>query len=224
MLLLVWTGLTAVLFYRWCYSGKESWQQLSLVIACELGLTSILILIEWTIWRWFLVVVGAVLIGWLLLQKSEPDSQEPAFIQKPIRRIKMMIWVFSCYTFLTLLFSFSLFFQQVSFWIFAVTGGMIAGFTTLMINKLYFAVPAKALALWSLLLGLMVVELMWVMSLLPLGYLLLGLITAWLWFLAQLFVRFHLGQGDIIWEKQKWFLLVNLFLLFLILFFFVRWI
>ena len=82
----------------------------------------------------------------------------------------------------------------------------------------------KNFFLQALIMSLVMWEVMWVMHFLPLGYLSLGALVAWLWYLLQLFVRFHLSKQGVVWKKQIIFLLSNLVLYFSVLYFFVRWI
>ena len=81
----------------------------------------------------------------------------------------------------------------------------------------------KKLAIWAIIFATAVFELMWVMIYLPFGYLALGLLTVWIWYLLQLFVRFHLTKEDIVWKQQISFLLVNL-ILYIFVLYIIRWV
>ncbi len=66
-------------------------------------------------------------------------------------------------------------------------------------------------------------ELAYVFLLLPWGYLVAGLVFAWIWYVLWIMIRFHLSSEGIDWKRQRWFLATNLGALALILLFIVRW-
>jgi hypothetical protein len=66
-------------------------------------------------------------------------------------------------------------------------------------------------------------ELLWVINMLPLGYLTSSLVLIWCWYVAWLLFRFNLSQEGIHWKKQVMFLSVNSFLFTIFLFFIALW-
>jgi len=201
----------------------NNFSDLGLLILSELSFFGLIILVEWGFLRWLLLILAGLVVALLFLKLHDIPGKLSLY-QKPLRRMKMMLWSFDIYAVFTVLFALNLFFTVIPFWILSLVAGVIAGMVSIMIWKMYFKVGFKQLLLWSALITLSTIELVWVFHLLPLAYLTLGALVAWLWFMMQLFVRFYLGPQGIIWQKQFRFLIANFILFFLILFFVVRWI
>ncbi len=89
---------------------------------------------------------------------------------------------------------------------------------------MYFRVDRQSLLIWGWIVGLASIQLIWVIHMLPFAYGVLGLLATWVWYVMQLFVRFHLGERGILWRKQAIFLATNAVLFTAVLFFFVRWV
>jgi hypothetical protein len=223
VVVVVWLLVSSFLFYYLYAKVPGRRPDLITVLLTEISFVSLLILVEWNFLRWLLLILCTFFIFLLFAKLNESDDQL-LFEQKPVRRMKMMLLVFDAYAFLTLGYAISMFFQDFPFIIIALVEAIIMALISLLIWRLYFAVPVKSLALWALIVSLIVLELMAVCQLWPLGYLVLGALLAWLWFILQLFIRFHLSPQGIIWKKQLGFLLSNLVLFILLLMFLVRWI
>lgn len=144
---------------------------------------------------------------------------------KPFRRYVMMNWVLAAYAVMTTLFALSAFFQGRFFNVFsAVFGASVLAIISLEIWRLYFKSSLKPLILWALLMGIIFVEVIWAVGLLPFAYAVLGLIVCWFWYVLQLLTRFHFSQRGIDWKKQRRFLITNGMLFLLLLVFFIRWV
>ena len=136
----------------------------------------------------------------------------------------MLLWVFDAYAISTTLFAVSLFFPEVSFWVLVILSGVVYAYISFMIWRMYFNLKFKKNWLWLSIVTLFMIELVWVMHLLPYGYLASGLLVTWVWYMLQLFIRFHFGPKGVVWKKQTLFLISNVVLYCLILLFFVRWV
>jgi len=101
---------------------------------------------------------------------------------------------------------------------------IIFSYISIMIWKQYFKAHPKHFTLWGLVLGLVMFELVWVIYLLPFGYLVLGFLVTWIWYVLQLFIRFHLTPQKIVWRKQRTFILANIAFYVILFFFIIRWI
>lgn len=197
---------------------------LALLLTAASAGAGLLSLMEWPVLRWFLIaLIAAVMVVLYYTMGSRADS---LFYRErqPYRRLQMMLWVFNSYALATLLFAISLFFSQVQFWLLAAGAGILFGWTSYMIWNMYVQVTVKRNSLWLMLIGLIMIELVWVMHLLPFSYLTAGLLVTWLWYIIQLLLRFHFGPKGIIWPRQRWFLMGNGLLYILALAFFVRWV
>jgi len=80
----------------------------------------------------------------------------------------------------------------------------------------------KLLALACVWFGMML-EFLWVMQILPLGYLVSSLVLVWCWYVLWLLARFSLTKEGINWKKQMWFLGINAVLFASFLIFAVKW-
>jgi len=221
LLLLVWL---AFLVYLNRFKNKhlsKPWQTTPLLLVTALAIVSLLSLVDWEVLQWFLLVLVALIITWLFW--LTPVAGELAYKKKPVRRALVMIWVFDVFAFWSSFFALNLFFPKIPFWLLSLGGSILTGYISLMIWQMYFAVPFKNLLLRLVVLSLVVWELTWVIQLLPLGYLVLGFLVTWAWYLSQLLIRFHISPKGIVWRRQISFLISNLVLYFLFLFFFVRW-
>ncbi len=70
---------------------------------------------------------------------------------------------------------------------------------------------------------ILMIELAWIITALPIGNIASGLILTWSWYLIWLLNRFNLTAEGIKWLKQTKFLLANLAIFALFLIFIVRW-
>lgn len=161
-------------------------------------------------------VVFTILWWWPTIGQRNPVQ----FMQKPWRRIIMVIWVFGVYAWITGLNAILLFYPNIPTIIISLAEGLIAAFVTFMILRLYS--PGKKIKENVLGIGamaLMISELSMVVSFLPFGYLTSGLLIAWIWYVLQLLMRFHVSPEGVIWRKQIWFLVSNAVLLIMMLYF-----
>lgn len=208
------------------YLGKKlagEPRELPLILFNTVAVTVLLIILEDNLWRYSLIGLAGLMMGWLFVQAGRRVSGL-SYEERPYRRVRMMLWVFVAYAILTLIYALNSFFPTMPFWPISLIGSAVAALISLLIWRMYFAVSWQSLFLWAIVIGLGVWEIIWVQHFLPFGYLVLGALTVWIWYVIQLLVRFHLGQHGIIWRKQISFLVANLVLYTLLLWLFVRWI
>ena len=220
----VWLGLCLWLF-NWWHSDKKLFgiYMISIVFSV-LGFVGTYSILEWGSIKIFMNLLVGLIIGVVFLVPQKFEESE-IYEYKPWRRMLMMIIVFNAYLLLTILFGIDIFFNNFSqFWILSIVGGLVSSVSGVMIWRLYYPDrDIRGFLLWGMLSFLVVFELMWVFKFLPFGYLVLGLLVAWVWYILQLFIRFHISKKGIIWRKQKVFLIGNA-ILFLSFLFFIRWI
>ena len=216
---ILWFGFFGLLFWKFGVNKNQT----ALHFMTAMSFVVLLLLVESSFFRWFLVfAVG--FIFFFIFYWSEPRVLHAIYLkEKPLRRMMMMLYVFNVYAFCIGLFAVDIFFPSTSFTFLSVLAGAYSGLGAYMIWNLYFKLKPAQLLIWSLVVTLFVFELMWVMRLLPFGYLALGMLVTWLWYLGQLFIRFHLSSKGIIWKKQKVFLLSNL-VLYILTLYFIQWI
>ena len=181
-------------------------------------------IVEWNFldWPFILFLMGVVFV---LFQSIASEQENLLSVQqKPYRRIMALVLSFDAYALLSTAFALTLFFPDIPFWLLTLAGGMILGAISFMIWKMYFQLQSRQGIAWSFLLALLMVELIWVMHLLPFGYLVSGFLVVWVWYMLQLLIRFHFSPRDVVWRKQIWFLAVNVILYVALMVFFVRWV
>ena len=223
-MLVLWLGVLIFVSFRYSNSETSIVNYLSLIIFTALCFSILISLLELEYIKYFSILLAGLSIWFIFMQFLETKEAVLSYEQKPYRRILMILWVFNNYIVITFGFALSIFFPLIPFWLISLFVGIIVGYISMIVWQMYFAVPLRNLLLRAIVIALVVWEVMWVMHLLPLGYLSLGALVIWLWYLLQLFIRFNFGKKNIIWKKQISFLLTNLVLYFLVLYFFVRWI
>ncbi len=201
--------------------AEVRWHLLPLLLTTVLSCIGLSTVMEWDLWRFFLAgFVGAavaLLFGW-----SVTDGVV-GLTHKPFRRMKMMLWVFDAYAIVTIFFALGVFFPEVPVWIFQLATGLLLSGISYMIWRMYYEAGIRELLIWMLIIGIVMIELVWAVQLLPFGYLVSGLLVTWLWYILQLLLRFHIGPEDVVWGRQRRFLLTNA-LLFAITLYLARWV
>ncbi|MBT4121317.1 MAG: hypothetical protein HOA57_03650 [Candidatus Magasanikbacteria bacterium] len=217
----VWIAVLTFFVYK---AKVNFWDDLYLVVSTALAFLVLIALLEPIYLRYLLMVFACFVLFFLFMRILQKEEVLLSYEEKPYRRMLMMLWVFNGYALITFGFALSIFFPSLYFWIISFFVGVAMGYISIVVWKMYFNVPVQNFLLRAVLVTLIIWEVMWVIHLLPLGYFVLGGMVVWLWYLIQLFVRFHLSKRGIIWKRQIVFLISNLVLYFLILSLFVRWI
>jgi hypothetical protein len=197
---------------------------LPILLTTVFSFISLISIIEWDFLNWpFIILIGFIIL--ILMQSIV--SIDKGFLhiqQKPYRRIMVLIWSFDVYAMVATIFGLSLFFPIIPFWILTLICGAIFGLISFMVWRMYFDIKFKQTLVWVFLISFLMIELVWVIHLLPFGYLVSGFFITWLWYILQLLVRFHFSSKGVVWKKQIWFLLSNFLLYIFLLVFFVRWV
>lgn len=222
---LIWSGIAGgFMYYLQRKIGKHR-EYISLLISTALSFAGLTSLIEDPSLRLFLNILAGVAVFFVFASASR-DAYEKRSGAKQWRRVNMMLWAFSLYGFQTTLFALSLFFPSFPAFLFASIAGAVAAFVSFNLWRLYITHEHKReLMSWSGLIAILTIQFYMVsVYALPFGYLAMGLLFSWFWYLVQLLIRFHLSPKGIIWAKQKIFLTSNIILYMLFLFEVVRWI
>jgi len=172
----------------------------------------------------YVFIFFPLLVFFFIAYWSRPQISHSIHVkEKPLRRMMMMLYVFNTYAFFIGAYALHIYFPNFSFVLISLVSSAYSAFAAFMIWSLYFKSEFKKLLIWAIIFATIVFEIMWVMIYLPFAYLALGLLTVWIWYILQLFVRFHLTKEDIVWRQQIGFLSVNLILYILVLFI-IRWV
>ena len=190
----------------------------------SIGTLSYLLFVEWdTAWKLvgFLFVFFSAFSFWIL---PSSNVQLMSFVKPHLRWrfIMCVIGMAGIFQAVGAITSFQIAYTvSVLVWIFLAAGlsSIMAGWWWLEygaeINPRFW----KWVGAWFVLMF----ELIWVVQLLPLGYLASSAILIWVWYIMWLLARFNLSQEGINWKKQALFLSSNAVIFFLFLFFVVRW-
>ncbi|PIR74562.1 MAG: hypothetical protein COU35_01630 [Candidatus Magasanikbacteria bacterium CG10_big_fil_rev_8_21_14_0_10_47_10] len=222
--LFVWVCIVASI--AWIFQRADRipkdvfWQSITTILC----MTGLIIVVEVTQVRVFLSLLTAgilaILFGWYLI--SPPEI---SYSHKPLRRFAMMLWVFDVYALFTFIFALGAFFpSSILFIVLNIFSGFFIAAVTIMIWSEYFAAKVQSFFIWTVIVSIATMELMWVLHLLPFAYTVLGLLLVWIWYIIQLLVRFHFSTKGILWKSQIKFLIVNSILYIALLVFFVRWV
>ncbi|KKQ27034.1 MAG: hypothetical protein US42_C0016G0019 [Candidatus Magasanikbacteria bacterium GW2011_GWC2_37_14] len=210
------------LFYLFNHERIDFSRKFYTMIITFLGLVFLLSVMEDVLIARFLNVLGAVLMG---LVFSLPKEEEMLIHErKPWRRLMNVLLTWNLFALFTFVFALNVFLPSLPFWLISFLGGLFAGGVSMVMWGFYFNLEKEKFFLWGLIIALALSELMWVIHLLPLGYLVSGFLTVWPWYIWQLLVRFHLSPGGLEWKKQIPFLVFNIICFVLFLVFIVKWI
>jgi len=193
---------------------------LVLQLSTAFALVTIISLVEQL--TWIFIILGGLIFVYLWKWSVVYDYKHIDWQLKSLRRFVTLIWTFNVYTYFSALFAINLFFPSIPFFILSLFGALISAGIAFMVWNLYYP-KVKDYKVWTGVMALIILELMWVLKLMPFGYFALALLLTWVWYVAQLFIRFSLSDKGIVWKYQKWFLLAN-FVLFIIMLCFIRWI
>ncbi len=219
----IWILLVVLFEWKIRKINKKEKSLLPIILITIFSFLSLVSIVEWV----FLEYLFVFLVGFVMLLLFQSLFSEDSFLQieqKPYRRIIVVIWSFDVFAIMTTIFALDVFFPSIPFWFLTIVGGAVFSFASIMIWKMYFHLKRQQWLVWAFLIGLLMIELIWVMQFLPFGYLVTGFFLTWLWYVLQLLTRFHFGPNGVVWKRQFWFLSINLAIFVILLMFFVRWV
>lgn len=190
-----------------------------LTMAAFLGFMSIVELP----WLRFVMIIGSGIVMACLFSWTHSKPSVVHHHHKIVRRLMMMLLVFDAYALMATFFAIALFFQSLPFWILSIVSGALYSGIAVLVWRRYFTPPLHTFLFPASIILFVMTEIVFVIHLLPFGYLVLGLLATWVWYIVQLFFRLHFTPQDIVWRKQTAFLIIN-GVAFAFLLFFVRWI
>lgn len=208
----------------YAHHGQPHYRRaLPVLLVTSVSFVGLLSLIEWRTLLWILVGLGGITV-YGLFRMMAIEGTLIHIQQKSLRRLMMLLWVFDAYAIVTAFFALGLFFPNVPFWLLVILSGVLFSYISYMIWSMYYELPLRGMVIWQAIIALTMIELVWVVHLLPFGYLVAGFLVTWVWYIIQLFIRFHLSSRGVVWKKQIGFLVTNAILYALTLIFFVRWV
>lgn len=218
-ILLGWVGVLSFVTHNQS-KGKTGE---SLLILSVLALAAMFYFFEWVKLMYLFQYGGAMGLGLLFYWDLRARTKALSYMYKPFRRTVSMVWVLDLYAIMTLVFGLSLFFIQFPFVILTIIGAIATMFVSYQLWRLYYPISFQRLLFWILLVGIVMLELIWVVHVLPFGHFVSAFFVVWVWYVLQLLLRFHMNPKGLIWKKQQAFLILNS-ILFISFLFFIRWI
>lgn len=227
-MLAIWIVVRFVLLaglVRLCYY-PPGWKRLGHLFALYLfnfGLLLYLLFVEWV---WSVRLSGLIFI--LLPSISFfflPSVPEQVLLSfKSQRRIRLAMTILGLTGIWVGIFA-SIILQifNVHFWLWLFLGSFVTALSSYWWWKEYEITETGKMRVWAVVMGVMTLELAWVVYLLPLGYFISGFLIAWFWYGLWILTRFYLTKVGINWKKQAIFIITNGILLLLFLIFFARW-
>ncbi|HSR89018.1 MAG TPA: hypothetical protein VLK22_01270 [Candidatus Udaeobacter sp.] len=215
----------AILIWLVYYSAEMSrWKHLLSLVIMTVGSLSFLLFIEWNL-AWYLFSALFCFFSFFSFWLLPSSSVSLTTFLKPHLRwrfIMSVIGLAGIFEGSGAIISFQIV-PSISSWVWFGLASLFSAFVAGWSWLEYGVAINKRFWIWVGCWFLMILELLWVIELLPLGYLVGGLILIWLWYIFWLLVRFNLTAEGINWRKQNWFLWSNGILFFLFLIFIVRW-
>lgn len=187
-------------------------------IFVQLGLMGLFVILEWSsamLLTILLAIGSAITITFWSRRVPAPI----VFIrEKPLRRAVSLVITVALFAYISLGHALLVFFPMP--WIGSVIHPAVtvaAAFAAYLYWSLYFSPRDRAFVLPTAIVSLIMLEASIVARLTSFGYLAIGLCIAWIWYLLELFIRFHHDKRDIDWTHQSTLLVTNgvLFLIFI---------
>ena len=225
----LWLGIRiaiwAIFIWR-VYYPKEMrpWKHLLSLVIMTIGALAFLLFIEWHV-AWYLFGATFSFFSffsfWLL-----PASQVSlsVFLKPHLRWrfIMAIIGLAGIFEGTQAIISFQIF-PYVGSWVWMALASVCAAVFASWWWWEYGTATGKRFWIWSSVWFLIMLELFWVVNLLPLGYLTSSLILIWCWYTVWLLARFNLTPEGINWRRQIVFLSINILLFTSFVFFLARW-
>lgn len=175
----------------------------------EIGILGLFSVVEWNPSLYLVSSLGTIAAGILAIWGILAVSPTAFLREKPLRRVVVVFLAFSVFAYAATGQAVLSFFPTVPPFI---VHGIIALFSSIgayLAWSLYYDGQTLEFMIPAAVIGGLTFEISLVFSFLSIGYLASAFLISWLWYLAQLLIRFHFGRRDIVWSKQRWFLGMN---------------
>jgi hypothetical protein len=228
---MVWVWLAirvaiwAVFIWRVYYPKEmKPWKHLLSLVIMIVGALAFLLFIEWRI-AWFIFSALFSFFSFYSFWLLPASHVSLSVFLKPHLRwrfVMSIIGLAGIFEVIQAIISFQIFYN-VKPLVWMIFGSLCAAIVASWWWWEYGTVIGKRFWLWSSVWFVFMLELFWVVNLLPLGYLASSLILIWCWYTVWLLARFNLTSEGINWRRQMLFVGVNLFLFVIFIFFLARW-
>jgi hypothetical protein len=183
----------------------------------QIAFLALLTIVEWNSARVLTVCLGVASAVAITLWSRRVAAPLVFVREKPLRRAVTVCLTFAIFALCafahTLLISYPLF---IPAWL--VHGGFVfmAMIGTYLTWTLYYQSTWRDFFIPTTVVGVIMVESSWVAALGSAGYFVRAFGITVMWYVIQLFIRFHFGNRDIVWSRQRGFIaaIAILFLLY----------
>lgn len=219
-----WAVLTVILYYPPTQSRFRQWLSLT---GLHLGFTGLFLIVPRGsgLLSWQAVSVIYLALPFISFMLVPTGAAELSFTGKPLRRLQLIMAVAGVAGLWSALYAAPVF-QVVTrsgSYLWGVSGILVVTLIGAWWWRVYTAASVRHLFLDSIPFALLLSELAYALSLLPLGFLVAGFLFAWGWYIIWLLLRFHLSREGIFWRRQATFLIGNLLLMIAYVALVVRW-
>jgi hypothetical protein len=186
----------------------------------QIGLLLLFIVVEWPS-ALVLVVALGVLSAIVILLWSRRVAAPIVFVrEKPLRRAVSAVLAMAVFGFCAFMQARTVFFPNILTMVISpfFQAGAAVG-ASFLVWSLYFQARLRDYIIPLATVGILIGQASIIIGLSSIGYLAGACIISWLWYVLQLLMRFHFGNRDIMWFKQRNFLIINtvLFVTFLLI-------
>ncbi len=179
-----------------------------LAVASAFGLTFLMSALDSTRLTFFLAIFGAISVGLLYALATIRGALLPP-AQKRVRRYIVAVWTGTVYACMTGQFAAIIFFPAAPWWLMTFAVSFFAAFAAHLIWREYEPLTKGTELVWFLVVLVSMIEFVWVLTMLPFDYFVSSFVATWVWYLLQLFIRFHVSRQGVLWHKHIRFLLGN---------------
>lgn len=179
-----------------------------LAISAAVGLTLLMSALDNINLTLIVALAGSLFLGLLYALATIRGALLPP-AQKRVRRYMVAAWTFTVYAIFNGQFAGIIFFPAAPWWLMTFASSAFSALAALFIWREYEPLSKPTEYTWFLVTLVSMIELTWVLTMLPFDYFVSGFVSAWVWYLLQLFIRFHVSRQGILWQKHIRFLLTN---------------
>lgn len=208
LVVLVWFVLLGLIFFVTYKEASERGVYAFGGLLLFFGSLGLLLLVENTYLQLFLGVLHTALIALYMYMPSRLSAQL-AHEFKPWRRMLYMTLTYGLFGVSSTFFGIAIFFQARYVVVYVLLLALISSLVAYISLRLYYKSNIRKLREWSAMIGVLSFELLIALSFTSFGYLAIGALFIWFWYLLLLFVRFQISTRGIDWKKQRLFLVWN---------------
>lgn len=179
----------------------------------EVAVLALFSIVEWSSAKLTVAIIGVVGAMVVAIWSTLATSPAAFLHEKPLRRAVIMFIALAVFGYVAFGQALIVLFPNIQPLLVHTMTAVVISYGAYLAWTLYYDGQSHEFFVPTAVMFGLSFEISLVISMLSLGYLASAFMISWLWYIAQLFVRFHFGRRDIIWRKQRWFLIANTMLM-----------